>query len=244
MLRSLEEYKKEKESESCMVSPRVLEMEKQVISLNEENNSLKERLKEKGDELLKVTKTTISLLQTQQENDTLKKQTLIYKQLYEELLHEVNLRIQNKEKDLFDIESKLKQDFEFIEQQIVGQLCTQSKEMEINLRRCIQMNQQLRLERNELRQRCIQLQSQVHSKTDEVEKLAMDLQQIERKHEEILHKTKAQYEQKILQLNTKVNSERNASYSTNNQTAVEMYKRKLQAAEVQIRELKKALNQK
>jgi len=47
----------------------------------------------------------------------------------------------------------------------------------------------------------------------------------------------------ILQLNTKINTERNASFS-GGQTTLDMYKRKLQAAELQIRELKKSAQKK
>ncbi|KAG2378044.1 hypothetical protein C9374_008666 [Naegleria lovaniensis] len=140
-----------------------------------------------------------------------------------------------------DVESTMEKKLASLEKTVMNPLVSTLKESEANNAKLVSYSQKLKSERNDLRKRVSQLLSQVNVKNEENEKLHMELTQIQSKHEESIQKLKLQYEQKILQLNTKINAERNASYSNGGQTAIDMYKRKLQAAELQIRELKKSV---
>nr|CAG4718981.1 unnamed protein product [Naegleria fowleri] len=213
---------------------RIKELEQTIVEL-------KHQLELKNAEIERCFKTSERVVDTKLENAKLvecNKKFIERISEYEMKFHQIweeNEQMESR------VERTMEEKLSVLEKTVLNPLFSIIKECEANSAKLISFSQKVKAERNELRRRVSQLLNQINAKNEENEKLHMELTQIQSRHDEAIQKLKLQYEQKILQLNTKINSERNASYSTGGQTAIDMYKRKLQAAELQIRELKKSL---
>ncbi|EFC46486.1 predicted protein [Naegleria gruberi] len=214
------------------------EYKEKVKALENTIEELKKRLDDKNNEIDKCVVSSNRMIETELENQKLREENNLLMGKQSEYDREIKSVLEFYERRFITVNEDVEAKLLHFENNVIAPLMNNVSQAETSLKKALSVGHKLRSERNDLRQRCSQLLSQLRSRTEELDKLQMDHDQIQTRNEENLQKVKMQYEQKMLQLNTKINAER-TSYSSSGQTAIEMYKKKLQAAELQIKELKK-----